>query len=552
MAQAENIAPLWREGQTYSAGTQVQYQGKTYLSLITHTGKSTSIPSVASKVWLPLSNTATNCADWAEGTHYLPGNTVRYQGLGFTARVAHTAQKGREFEPSATSSLWISSDTCAEVAPVSAKVSALSSVSSVPSLLWDTNLIANGDAEQDLAGWINNGVATAQYGAGTQLQTTSPGPVDRGIKYFYGGANRERSDAYQLIDLTSFSNSIDGGNVKFALSGYLGGWEDQTDLMELNATALNANGDGLGMVQLQAPSPAERNNVTALALKQVVGALPIGTRQLRLEMVSSRVGGSNNDGYADNLEFRLFDPSIQPATNFPDLSNSLLNRNLLLNANAEQGMTGWSTNGLTTQLYGTGAGPSAQSAGPVNRGSYYFFGGNNIANSSASQSHDVSSLASLIDQGQVYANLTGYLGAWKEQADRMELALEAFDQQNVLLQRLLLKGPTAQERNNLSVLLWRAGLMRLPGGTRSVAVKLQAIRVEGANNDAYADDLSLRLMVSLDGGAVPVTPTPVVTPTPTAVPTPTPTPDPTPVPTPTPSPTPTAVPGTLPSHQSTV
>ena len=35
----------------------------------------------------------------------------------------------------------------------------------------------------------------------------------------------------------------------------------------------------------------------------------------------------------------------------------------------------------------------------------------------------------------------------------------------------------------------------MPVGTRSIAVELRSVRVDGANNDGYADDLSLSILV---------------------------------------------------------
>jgi hypothetical protein len=52
---------------------------------------------------------------------------------------------------------------------------------------------------------------------------------------------------------------------------------------------------------------AERDNLTALLLRQTDGNVPPGTRLITVHPEMTRAGGAYNDGVADSLQLHLLD-----------------------------------------------------------------------------------------------------------------------------------------------------------------------------------------------------------------------------------------------------
>jgi hypothetical protein len=214
---------------------------------------------------------------------------------------------------------------------------------SITQPLLDTNLIINGDAElgpgttdgstvppASLPGWTAHGNFTvAQYDSGCASSgndgcafvwpDSSAGPPDHGQNLFVGGIRSgnqgstacgqdspDVSCATQSIDVSALASSIDANNVPFHLSGYLGGFVDQTDNAVLTATFESGGEFGvLGTAHIGPVTPADRNDQTKLLLRSTVGIVPPRTRtiDIRLDMTYGSTGII--DGYADSLQLIL-------------------------------------------------------------------------------------------------------------------------------------------------------------------------------------------------------------------------------------------------------
>lgn len=164
------------------------------------------------------------------------------------------------------------------------------------------NLIVNGDAESGITGWtIFDGYSPIQsvaYGD-NWVKPTQPGPVDRGLGMFTGTG--ERAAAYQWLDL----GALAGQPLSYDLSGWLGGWLAQEDNALLYVSFLDASSNEIGHADIGPVGPADRGNQTGLVLRQASGLLPTGTASLMFSLSMERLGGGDNDGYADNLSFKL-------------------------------------------------------------------------------------------------------------------------------------------------------------------------------------------------------------------------------------------------------
>jgi hypothetical protein len=204
--------------------------------------------------------------------------------------------------------------------------------------LFDANLIVNGHAEQGggaspdsvtvltIPSWEKEGFLTVvQYdratGNSVYPKLTSPGPTDRGVNFFavcyngtIGGGPAEAS-ASQTIDLSSARGIISSGEVLFELSGYFGGYDSWGDYAELTAKFLDQNGTVLNAAVVGQASPDNRGNVTGLLERKVSGKLPPTTRKALIVLHMVKVhweAWAQNTGYADNLSFTLFSPSLAP------------------------------------------------------------------------------------------------------------------------------------------------------------------------------------------------------------------------------------------------
>lgn len=185
------------------------------------------------------------------------------------------------------------------------------------STVFDQNLIINGDAESgpggngttlfSIPGFTSSGNFTVtQYAAGGGFPTiTDPGPIDRGLNFFSGGAGNASSAATQLIDISSASTLIDSGNITFELAAYLGGFSSQRDNATLSVSFLDVTNGMLGNTSIGPVTNSDRNNLTALMLNSTTGFIPTGTRFLDVSLTMTRLDGSYNDGYADNLSLVL-------------------------------------------------------------------------------------------------------------------------------------------------------------------------------------------------------------------------------------------------------
>lgn len=183
---------------------------------------------------------------------------------------------------------------------------------------FDTNLVANGDAESgpgfpndtkstSVPDWtISGALSVIQYGAsGGFPDNTSPGPTDRGKNFFYGGPGAPRSTAVQSISVSSEKAAIATGVVSFTLSGYLGGYSSQTDNTVLIADFKSSTGSVLKHVVLGPVTNTDRKGQTGLLQCSAIGLVPKGASSVVIKLVMTRYMGGDNDGSADNVSLVL-------------------------------------------------------------------------------------------------------------------------------------------------------------------------------------------------------------------------------------------------------
>ncbi len=185
------------------------------------------------------------------------------------------------------------------------------------------NLILNGNAEAapgsangstvPVPKWtLSTGTTTftaVQYAAGGGFpDPASPGPRNRGANFFAGGPGEELDVAVQSRSLNPYAESIDAETATFVLSGYLGGFSSQGDNAVVRVQWLNGHGTLLSTATIGPVTAADRNSVTGLLYRTVSGSVPAKARKAVTILTLTRLEGSYNDGYADNLSLKLTTP----------------------------------------------------------------------------------------------------------------------------------------------------------------------------------------------------------------------------------------------------
>ena len=382
------------------------------------------------------------------------------------------------------------------------------------------NLIVNGDAEAgpsdpnghnpitSFPGWTAQGTPdVVQYASGYNISPTDIVPLVAGSSYFGGGRTQADASLSQKIDLSSGAATIDAGTVTFVASAYIGGFQDEPETAQLTVSFLSASGGVLGSATLGPVTNTDRENRTGLWYRRAIGQIPTGTRSANVVLTMAWKASSTNDGAADNLSLIL---------NSPASPQSLLNTNLIVNANAEVpavsdvklvsgastvDVPGWSRTGLfTIDAYGEpDADLDMSSPGPADRGSFYFYGGPANPLSSAFQDIDVSSATAMIDSGSLTYALSGWLGGLSGQGDSSVLGVQFQDWKGNVLGATTLGPLSDADRSLASALLLLTQNGNVPPGTRVIRVSLTMTRTDGSDNDGLADSLSL--VLSGQGGA---------------------------------------------------
>src|SRR5687767_4938467 len=187
------------------------------------------------------------------------------------------------------------------------------------------NLVANAGAEADVGSTDGScggnvdvasfdpetGTFTAvQYGTGGYPSLAESAEIGGGSNFFSGGCDTGTVDTgEQTADVSAATPEIDAGQVTATLSGYLGGFSGQEDNAVVEVFFRGAGGADLGNagadLVIGPVTAADRTSLTDMLLRNANGGVPVGTRSILTRLTLTRLAGSANDGYADNLSLTL-------------------------------------------------------------------------------------------------------------------------------------------------------------------------------------------------------------------------------------------------------
>lgn len=185
------------------------------------------------------------------------------------------------------------------------------------------NLLVNGDAEKGpggtaepverVEGWaVRKGVpALIGYDVGDGYPTPAdPGPGGAAGARFFSGGNSPLTLLVQDVALPASGaighGAVDGGRVRYVLSGWLGGYAGQEDGARLSVEFRDRAGNPLALSVLGPVTAAERGHATGLLERRAEAAVPPGARSAHVQLSFTRSGaGTSNDGYADAISLGL-------------------------------------------------------------------------------------------------------------------------------------------------------------------------------------------------------------------------------------------------------
>ncbi|OYY95879.1 MAG: hypothetical protein B7Y41_00935 [Hydrogenophilales bacterium 28-61-23] len=173
------------------------------------------------------------------------------------------------------------------------------------------------------------------------------------------------------------------------------------------------------------------------------------------------------------------------------------NTNLIVNGDAESGVSGWTALDPAFPLfqsveYGNNWVMPGE-PGPADRGAMMFAGTSGFGYSAGYQILDLSANTAAIATGNQGFQLTGWLGGWTNQGDNAILLVSFLDTNGIELSVAQLGPVQPADRNNTTGLYYRATSGFLPTATTQVVFLLDMERQVSNDNDGYADNLSFVL-----------------------------------------------------------
>jgi hypothetical protein len=158
-------------------------------------------------------------------------------------------------------------------------------------------------------------------GSGAFPDTTASAAVSGGKQFFAGGPDNGSGNtvetATQDVNVSTAATEIDAGGVSATLAADLGGFATQTDNAAVTATFLGADGQQLGTLTIGPVTAIDRNNVTALLPRTGSATVPGATRAIRVVITATKLEGSYNDAYIDNVSLSLLTGHAPPPGQLP-------------------------------------------------------------------------------------------------------------------------------------------------------------------------------------------------------------------------------------------
>ncbi|MCB0659385.1 MAG: fibronectin type III domain-containing protein [Saprospiraceae bacterium] len=161
-----------------------------------------------------------------------------------------------------------------------------------------TNLVLNNGAESGISNW------SGAIESLTNNECNSV-PVYIGSRFFaVGGVCANESSmglAQQIVNVSGYSALIDNGQVYAKYSAYMRAYASNNDKPEMYLEFLNAGGG----VLLTTPTITSSTSTWTLKTQDI--NIPAGTRQIKVMLKGTRLAGTDNDSYFDEINVKLYE-----------------------------------------------------------------------------------------------------------------------------------------------------------------------------------------------------------------------------------------------------
>ena len=187
--------------------------------------------------------------------------------------------------------------------------------------------------------------------------------------------------------------------------------------------------------------------------------------------------------------------------------SSLISKNLLRNGNAEIGAAAadtksvvkpqfWQTVGSFSSVsYGVAGMPGPQTSANIGGGKRFFAGGPTTAPASASQSVPIpASWRKVVASGLAFAQLSADLGGAQTKPDAAVVVVEFLNAKGKSLGGFKIGPVTPAQRGNTTGMMPVQAVRSVARGCRTLRVTIASPGGSGTYDDAYADNVALRLL----------------------------------------------------------
>ncbi|MGE5356951.1 MAG: fibronectin type III domain-containing protein [Deltaproteobacteria bacterium] len=161
------------------------------------------------------------------------------------------------------------------------------------------NLLVNAGAESGINNWIGQIESLTSNECGSV-------PVYAGLRFFgVGGicANEISTGfASQVINVDNYASQIDNGQYHAEYSAYMRTWAVNNDMPEMYLEFIDVNN-----ATISTTVTITNNQPFWMYLKNTV-PVPLGTRKIKTWLKGTRLAGTDNDSYFDELSVKLVSP----------------------------------------------------------------------------------------------------------------------------------------------------------------------------------------------------------------------------------------------------
>ena len=164
----------------------------------------------------------------------------------------------------------------------------------------ENNLLLNPSNDESLiAGEIPQWVEVE--GSNWTQRSTSPEP-NHGESYFFAGVS-QNAELRQDVDVSAYSTEIDNGEQSFKFIGYVRAWPQSPS----DSSRVIIEFRDMANTEILTSFDSNEHDQT-ISWKKISDTrlAPLGTRFIRIRLISTRYSGSNNDGYFDGLSLTTF------------------------------------------------------------------------------------------------------------------------------------------------------------------------------------------------------------------------------------------------------